>query len=75
MCLAVPGRLVSIDGPEGFGRRGTLDYGGVLQEASLAYLPDARPGDWLMVHVGFAIARIDPAAAAETWAALEEPAP
>lgn len=63
MCLAIPGRLISITPGEGFDRRGTVDYGGVRQTVSLAFLPDATPGDYLLVHVGYAMTRLDPAAA------------
>lgn len=59
MCLAIPGRVVSISGGEGFDRRATVDYDGVQQEASLAYLPETQVGDYLLVHVGFALTRLD----------------
>ena len=48
---------------EGFDRRGLVDYGGVRQRVSLAFLPDAAPGDYLLVHVGYAMTRLDPSAA------------
>ena len=60
MCLAIPGRVVEITGGEGFDRRGLVDYDGVRQEASLAYLPETKIGDYVLVHVGFAITRLDP---------------
>ena len=60
MCLAIPGRVVSISDGEGFDRRATIDYDGVQQEASLAYLPETQIGDYLLVHVGFALTRLDP---------------
>ena len=63
MCLAIPGRLIEIEPGEGFDRRGLVDYGGVRQRVSLAFLPDAAPGDYLLVHVGYAMTRLDPAAA------------
>lgn len=63
MCLAIPGRLIEIDPGEGFDRRGLVDYGGVRQRVSLAFLPDAVPGDYLLVHVGYAMTRLDPSAA------------
>lgn len=59
MCLAIPGRVVEISGGEGLDRRGLVDYDGVRQAASLAYLPDAKIGDYVLVHVGFAISRLD----------------
>jgi hydrogenase expression/formation protein HypC len=60
MCLAIPGRIVAIAEGEGFDRRGTVDYDGARQEVTLAYLPEAQIGDYVLVHVGFAITRLDP---------------
>jgi hydrogenase expression/formation protein HypC len=69
MCLAIPGRVVAITEGEGFDRRGTVDYDGARQEVSLAYLPEVQPGDYVLVHVGFAITRVD---AAEAERILQE---
>lgn len=63
MCLAIPGRIVAISDGAGFDRRGTVDYDGVRQEVALAYLPEAKVGDYVLVHVGFAITRLDVAEA------------
>lgn len=63
MCLAIPGRIVAISDGAGFDRRGTVDYDGVRQEVALAYLPEAQVGDYVLVHVGFAITRLDVAEA------------
>ena len=60
MCLAIPGRVVAVEGGEGFDRRGIVDYDGVRQEVSLAYLPETAVGDYILVHVGFALTRLDP---------------
>lgn len=59
MCLAIPGRVVAISDGEGFDRRGTVDYDGARQEVSLAYLPETKLGDYVLVHVGFAMTRLD----------------
>jgi hydrogenase expression/formation protein HypC len=59
MCLAVPGRITSISGEEPLMRMGKIDFGGILKEASLAYVPEAQIGDYVIVHVGFAISRLD----------------
>ena len=59
MCLAIPGRLVAISDGVGFDRRGTVDYDGARQEVSLAYLPETKIGDYVLVHVGFAMTRLD----------------
>lgn len=71
MCLAVPGRVVEITG-EGELRMGRVDFSGVKREACLAYTPEVQVGDYVLVHVGFAISRIDEQAAHETLAALAE---
>ena len=63
MCLAIPGRVVAIADGEGFDRRGTVDYDGARQEVSLAYLPETKIGDYVLVHVGFAMTRLDGAEA------------
>jgi len=59
MCLAIPGKIVSIAGEDALSRMGKIDYGGILKEASLAYVPEARVGDYVIVHVGFALSRVD----------------
>jgi hydrogenase expression/formation protein HypC len=71
MCLAVPGKLVEITGA-GDLRLGRVDFGGVVRQVCLAYLPEAGCGDYVLVHVGFAIARIDERAARETLEALAQ---
>ena len=63
MCLAIPGRVVAISDGEGFDRRGTVDFAGARQEVSLAYLPETKIGDYVLVHVGFAMTRLDTAEA------------
>ncbi len=62
MCLAIPGRVAAVSGA-GIECRGTVDYDGVRQEVSLAYLPETQVGDYVLVHVGFAITRLDTAEA------------
>ena len=63
MCLAIPGRVMALAGGTGIDRRGTVDYDGVRQEVSLAYLPETQIGDYVLVHVGFAMTRLDAAEA------------
>lgn len=65
MCLAIPGRVESIRDEAGT-RMGRMDFGGVVKEICLACLPDLGPGDYAIVHAGFAIARIDEASARAT---------
>jgi len=71
MCLAVPGRVVEIAG-EGDLRMGKVDFSGVQRQACLAYVPEVQLGDYVLVHVGFAISRIDEQQAMETLATLQE---
>ena len=65
MCLGVPGRVVEIWGADGT-RMATVDFGGVRKEVCLAYVPDVVVGDYTIVHVGFALTRLDEASALET---------
>lgn len=58
MCLAVPGRLIEINTSQTI-RMGKIDFGGVLRDVCLEYLPDLKIGDYALVHVGFAISQID----------------
>ena len=59
MCLAVPGKLLSTQGEDPLGRVGRVSFGGVVKEVNLAYVPEANVGDYVIVHVGFAISRLD----------------
>ncbi len=65
MCLAVPGQVESIHEENGT-RMGRVNFGGVVKEICLAYLPDIAVGDYTIVHVGFAISKIDEASARAT---------
>jgi hydrogenase expression/formation protein HypC len=59
MCLAVPGRIVSVDDSAPLMRVGKVDFGGVAREVNLACIPEAAVGDYVLVHVGFAISIVD----------------
>ena len=72
MCLAVPGRVVEIDSQDDLLRSARVDFGGVVREASLAYLPEAVVGDYVLVHAGFAISRLDEEEARATLLLLAE---
>jgi hydrogenase expression/formation protein HypC len=65
MCLGIPGRIIEIRDADPF-PFALVDYGGVRKDACLAYIPDARTGEYVIVHVGFAIARVDEAEALRT---------
>lgn len=58
MCLAVPGRIVDIHTSEGL-KMAKVDFGGAVREACLEYVPEAKEGDYVIVHVGFAISLLD----------------
>jgi hydrogenase expression/formation protein HypC len=70
MCLAIPGKVVSI--AEGVGRIAKVQFGGITRSASLDLVPEAGVGDYVLVHVGFAISKIDEAEAQKTLEALQE---
>ena len=59
MCLAIPGKIERITGDDPLSRMGKINFGGILKEASLAYVPEAKVGDYVIVHVGFALSRVD----------------
>ncbi|HVC56984.1 MAG TPA: HypC/HybG/HupF family hydrogenase formation chaperone [Stellaceae bacterium] len=72
MCLAVPGRILSLSGDDPITRVGRVDFGGIVKEINLAFTPEAQLGDYVLAHVGFAIAVIDEAAAGRVFAQLRE---
>ena len=59
MCLAIPGKVVSISGDDPLTRMGRIDFSGVVKQASLAYVPKVNIGDYVIVHVGFALSKVD----------------
>jgi len=59
MCLAVPGQLTKISGDDPLTRTGKVNFGGIVKEVCLAYVPDAQVGDYVLVHVGFALQKVD----------------
>jgi hydrogenase expression/formation protein HypC len=71
MCLAVPGRILSTSG-EDFARMARVSFGGIVKEISLAYVPEALEGSYVLVHVGFAISVMDEAEAMRTWDILQK---
>lgn len=71
MCLAVPGKLISVSG-EDLNRMGKVSFGGVVKEVSLAYVPEARVGDYVIVHVGFALSVVDEVEAGRVFEYLQE---
>jgi hydrogenase expression/formation protein HypC len=71
MCLAIPGKIVEFHNNDGV-RMSRVDFGGIAREACLEYLPEAGIGDYVLVHAGFAISRIDPEEATRTFQLLAE---
>jgi hydrogenase expression/formation protein HypC len=72
MCLAVPGRLISIEGDDPLLRSGKVDFSGAVKVVNLAYVPEAHVGDFVLVHVGFAISTIDEAEAKVVFEYLQK---
>lgn len=72
MCLGIPGRIAEVYGSEGL-PMGVVDFGGVRREVCMAYVAgEVEPGDYVIVHVGFAISRVDEEEARRTFKLLEE---
>lgn len=72
MCLAIPGKVTRIEGDDPLTRMGKIDFGGVLKEISLAYVPEAMVGDFVIVHAGFAISRLDEEEAGKVFEYLRQ---
>jgi hydrogenase expression/formation protein HypC len=71
MCLAVPGKILEIQESAG-SRLGNIEFGGITRQAHLDFVPDAAVGDYVIVHVGFAISRVDAEEARRTYQLLEK---
>lgn len=72
MCLAVPGKIISIEGTDSVFRSGKVSFAGIIKNINLAYVPEAKIGDYVLVHVGFAISIIDEAQAQEVFEYLRQ---
>jgi hydrogenase expression/formation protein HypC len=72
MCLAVPGRILSIEGDEPLLRAGRVDFAGIQKRVNLSYVPEAKVGDYVLVHVGFAISTVDEAEAEQVLSYLKQ---
>jgi hydrogenase expression/formation protein HypC len=71
MCLAIPGRVVEVQDVQGM-KMGRADFGGIVKRVCLEYTPDVQVGEYVMVHVGFALSKVDEEEAARTYKLLEE---
>jgi hydrogenase expression/formation protein HypC len=72
MCLAVPGKVLSVDAGDPAFRTANVDFCGVRRSVSLAFTPEVAPGDFVLVHVGFAISTVDEEEAARTYQYLKQ---
>ena len=71
MCLAIPGKIIDTEEIGGM-RVGRVQFGGITRQTYLDFVPEARPGDYVLVHVGFAISKVDESEAEETLRNLGE---
>ncbi|MCX8156105.1 MAG: HypC/HybG/HupF family hydrogenase formation chaperone [Verrucomicrobiae bacterium] len=72
MCLAVPGKIVSVAESDTGARMGKVDFGGIAREVSLDFVPEAGVGDYVIVHVGFALSKVDPEEARQVFEYLQQ---
>jgi hydrogenase expression/formation protein HypC len=72
MCLGVPGRVTQVEENALGMTMGKVDFGGITKQVCLAYVPEAKPGDYVVVHVGFAISRVSEDEAREVFRTLKE---
>ena len=72
MCLAIPGKLIEIASDSNGVRMGKANFGGIVKQVCLEYTPEAEAGDYVLVHVGFALSKVDENEAARTYQLLDE---
>jgi hydrogenase expression/formation protein HypC len=72
MCLAVPGKIIEVLGDDPLLRAARVSFGGVIKHIALTCVPEAKLGDYVLVHVGVAISVVDPLEAAETFKYLQQ---
>jgi hydrogenase expression/formation protein HypC len=72
MCLAIPGKVLDVSGDDPIMRTGRVDFGGIVKEINLAYVPEAQVGEYVIVHAGFAISTLDEAEAGKVFEYLRE---
>jgi hydrogenase expression/formation protein HypC len=71
MCLAIPGKVIETLESGGL-KMGRVSFGGMVKQVCLEYTPDAAPGDYVLVHIGFALSRVDQEEAERTYKLLDE---
>ena len=72
MCLAIPGKIIDVQTNDEGVRMGRANFGGIVKQVCLEYTPDAAKGDYVLVHVGFALSKVDEAEAERTYRLLED---
>jgi hydrogenase expression/formation protein HypC len=72
LCLAVPGKIISLSATEPLLRDGRVRFGGIVKEVNLTYVPEAQIGDYVLVHVGFAISTLDETEAQQVFDYLQQ---
>lgn len=72
MCLAIPGKIETIRGDDALTRMGRINFAGIIKEASLAYVPEVNVGDYVLVHAGFALSKVDEAEAQKIFSYLKQ---
>ena len=72
MCLAIPGKILSLSNEDPLTRTGRVSFGGIVKEVNLAYVPEATVGDYVVVHVGFAISKVDEQEAQQVFEYLKQ---
>ena len=72
MCLAIPGKVIHIEGNDPMLKKGKVDFSGIIKEVNLAYVPTVRVGDYVIVHVGFAISIVDEKEAKQVFEFLKQ---
>lgn len=72
MCLAVPGKIITIEEADPTFRNGRVDFAGIVKSVNLAYVPEAKIGDYVVVHVGFALSIVDEAEARQVFDYLRD---
>ena len=72
MCLAIPGKVTSILGDDPLLKMGKVDFGGILKDINLAYVPEVKVNDYVIVHVGFAISILNEEEAQKIFDTLDE---
>ncbi|MGA3178913.1 MAG: HypC/HybG/HupF family hydrogenase formation chaperone [Verrucomicrobiota bacterium] len=72
MCLAIPGRITSLQDEDPLTRSGKVDFGGIQKDVNLTCVPEAKVGDYVIVHVGFALSLVDEREAATVFEYLRQ---